>query len=301
MIKELKSEIIERSDLIEIEEPEREGFASVGGYDAVKKFVINTIIKAISDPERAKRFNIRIPRGIIFFGPPGTGKTLFAKALAREVNLPFVNFRIENLFSQYLGVSGHNFKNSIALIEQLSPAIVFIDEIDRFGKRRTDVSDGASEETRRVFNQVLEWLGKKDRKAIIIGTTNRHEDLDKAFRVGRIDYWIPFLYPNREARLQILKIHLLGAEVELSKDVIESLADKTDGYSGAELEELVNRANRLAFIGNNDKLTSQDFVRAYESSKINAEARRTERERYIRVAEDFTNDLEFLRELKGEK
>lgn len=297
-IKDLKSEIIGRSDLLDIEETLPGGFESVGGYEIVKKFVRNTVIRALNEPQRAEAFNIKIPRGVIFFGPPGTGKTLFAKALAKEVNLPFINFRIENLYSQFLGVSGHKFRDAIDLIEQVSPAIVFIDEIDRLGKRREEVNDGASEETRRVFNQVLEWLGKADRKAIIIGTTNRPGDLDRAFRVGRIDYWIPFLYPNRAARLQIFKIHLKGTN--LDDDTIVTLAEKTDGYSGAEIEELVNRANRMAFAGGSDRLTAADIFRAHETFRVDPSARRQEREKYIKMGEEYTNDLDFLRELQNE-
>lgn len=298
-IKDLKSEIIGRSELLDIDESPSGGFESVGGYEIVKKFVRNTVIKALSEPERACSFNIKIPRGVIFFGPPGTGKTLFAKALAKEVNLPFINFRIENLYSQFLGVSGHRFRDAIDLIEQVSPAIVFIDEIDKFGKRREEVNDGASEETRRVFNQVLEWLGKPDRKAIIIGTTNRPGDLDRAFRVGRIDYWIPFLYPNRAARMQILRIHLRGND--LGNDVANTLADRTEGYSGAEIEEMINRANRMAFAGSGDKLGAGDVLKAQETFRIDMGARKQEREKYIQLAEEFTNDLDFLKQLQNER
>ena len=298
-VKELKSEFIKRSDLVEIEEPDAAGFNSIGGYQVVKNFVQNTIIRAIRQPERAGRFNVRIPRGVIFFGPPGTGKTLFAKALAREVFLPFINFRTENLFSEYLSVSGQRFRDAFRLIDQFGQAIVFIDEIDRLGQRRGEVSDGASEETRRVFNQILEWLGKRDRKAILIGTTNRPQDLDRAFRVGRIDYWIPFLYPNREARQNILAIHL--GEAKMPGEVLAQIAELTDGYSGAEIEEVVNRANRLAFTGPHNSLLPEDKIQAYKAYRVNKEARRLEKEKFLKMAEEFTNDLGFLKELGSER
>lgn len=297
-IKELKSDVIKQTDTLEIVDPDPEGFKMIGGYEAVKKFVRNTIIKALNDPERAKRLNNQIPRGIVLFGPPGTGKTIFAKALAREIHMPFINFKTENLYSSLLGESGHNFSKAISLIEQMSPAIVFIDEIDKFGKRRGNVSDGASEETRRVFNQVLEWLGNRERKSIIVGTTNRPEDLDEAFRVGRIDYWIPLLYPNVTARIQILRLHLKSAVV--SDSVLNFIADRTEGYSGAELEEIVKRAFRNAFIGPNDHLIDEDIIKAFESFPINVDVRRKKREEYLRMAQIFTNDREFLRELESE-
>ncbi|MBE0427240.1 MAG: ATP-binding protein [Nitrospirae bacterium] len=298
-IKELKSDVIKQTDTLEIVEPDPDGFKMIGGYEAVKKFVRNTVIRALNDPERASRLHSQIPRGIILFGPPGTGKTIFAKALAREVHMPFINFRTENLYSSLLGESGHNFSKAINLIEQMSPAIVFIDEIDKFGKRRGEAFDGASEETRRVFNQVLEWLGNRERKSIIVGTTNRPKDLDEAFRVGRIDYWVPFLFPNRAARVQILRIHLKG--VRMSDAVVNSIADRTDGYSGAEIEEIVKRGFRNAFIGPNDHLTDEDIIKAYESFPIDIDDRRRKKEEYLRMAQEFTNDREFLKELEQER
>lgn len=298
-IKELKSDVIKQTDTLEIVEPDPEGFKMIGGYEAVKKFVRNTVIRALNDPERARKLLSQIPRGIVLFGPPGTGKTIFAKALAREVHMPFINFKTENLYSRFLGESGHNFSKAINLVEQMSPAIVFIDEIDKFGKRRGETSDGASEETRRVLNQVLEWLGNRERKSIIVGTTNRPDDLDEAFRVGRIDYWIPFLYPNKTARLQILKIHLKGACV--SDAVANLIAEKTDGYSGAELEEIVKRGFRNAFIGPNDHITDEDLLKAYESFPIDVNAPRRKREYYLQMVHEFTNDREFLRELENER
>jgi len=297
-IKRLKTEFIERTGLLEIEEPDPAGFNAVGGYEVVKEFVKDTIIKVLLETERAKRFILRIPRGIILFGPPGTGKTLFARALAREVNLPFINLRVENLLSPYLGVSGHRFREAIQLIEQMSPAIVFIDEIDRLGKRRGDVNDGASEETRRVFNQVLEWLGKKERKSIIIGTTNRPSDLDEAFRVGRIDYWIPILYPDRDARTAIIRVHLEGTP--LSEDAIRRIADHTEGFTGAEIEELIQRARRIAFRGSGDVLTEEHVDTALRSFRIDKSQRERDQERFLKMAEKFTNDLELLSKLRGE-
>jgi transitional endoplasmic reticulum ATPase len=103
------------------------------------------------------------------------GRAQFVKALAKETNLPFINLRTENLFSMWLGESRRKFSEAIRLAEQMSPAIVFIDEIDRCGKRSGTSADGASQETQRVFSQVLEWLGDKRRRSIIVGTTNTPE------------------------------------------------------------------------------------------------------------------------------
>lgn len=311
-LKELKADFIKRSNLLEIEEepiqcPEcklqndstasicqncgrnlsnQRGFRRIGGYQTIKDFITQNLIHALSNPDRFKKFAIPPPRGILLFGPPGTGKTLFAKCLAQEINVPFVNLKTENLISPWLGESGRRFGEAIRLIEQMSPAIVFIDEIDKFGKRRGTVHDSAGEETRRVLNQVLEWLGQENRKSIIVGATNRPGDLDKAFlRAGRFDYKIPVLWPDRAAREQILQIHLgltgikpkplLSPGVEKGlNSLLQSLASQTSLFSGAEIEQLVTRAKRIgASRSTEEGLKEEDFSQALQNFRINRPAR----------------------------
>jgi len=303
-IKEGKSEFIKRSDLLEIEEPGG-GFETVGGYEAVKAFVMDNVVQVLRDPARTQRFAIPLPRGILFFGPPGTGKTLFSKALAKETTLPFINLKTQNLFSKWLGESGQRFEEVIRLAEKMSPAIIFIDEIDRFGKRSQGGGDGASEETRRVFNQILEWLGDQKRKSIIVGTTNRPDDLDEAFiRSGRFDYKIPFLFPDKEARKQILRIHLglIGsknkppisfAQKDIEK-ILDTLVDQTHNFSGAELEELVSRVKRNAFKRQADSLEPEDFLSAVQSFRIDPEQKKELIQTHLEYASRYTDDEEFL-------
>jgi SpoVK/Ycf46/Vps4 family AAA+-type ATPase len=137
-MKELKSEMVKRSRVLEVRDPQF-GFGDIGGYHAIKDFVQKYIINVLKKPDRARHFGLGLPKGLLFFGPPGTGKSLFANALAREVQLPFINLVTENIYSKWLGESGQNMKNAITLAEKMSPAIVFVDEIDRFGKRQGDV------------------------------------------------------------------------------------------------------------------------------------------------------------------
>jgi AAA+ superfamily predicted ATPase len=299
----LKSDWISREEIVDIVEPEG-GFGMVGGYKAVKDFVRKNIIDVLKKPERAARFGAPLPRGVLLFGPPGTGKTLFAKAMAGETNLPFINLRTENLFSRYLGESGRLFGRAIEIAEKNAPAIVFIDEIDRFGQRRSSVSDGASEETRRVFNQILEWLGDKNRQSILVGTTNRPGDLDEALtREGRLDYRIPFLYPDDEARAEILRIHLgltgsysvLPESREgLIEEQISWLVTNTAYFSGAELEGLVLAVRRNAFNRHGEFVEAVDFQAAAESFTLNHDQRQREVEKYYAYAQEYTNDASFL-------
>lgn len=305
-VKQFKADFIRRSEMLEIEDPSI-GFEDVGGYAGVKRMVQNNLVRALQQRDRAERAALPLPRGILIFGPPGTGKTLFAKALAKETNLPFINLKTENLFSKYLGESGQRVRDAIHLIEQASPAIVFVDEIDRFGSRKSGQGDSASQETSRVFAQMLEWLGDANRKSIIVGTTNVPGDLDPAFlRPGRFSYVIPFLYPNPEARKQILEMHLglIGSRRKPVMDeaairaVISQIASDTDFYTGADLEELVTRAKQNFFDDSVNAMTAQHLQAAHGDYRINTEDRRGLADRYKSLGTVFGNSVSLLEELE---
>ena len=307
IMKELKSEMVKRSRVLEVRDPQF-GFADIGGYHAIKDFVSKFIINVLKKPDRARYFGLGLPKGVLFFGPPGTGKSLFANALASEVQLPFINLVTENIYSKWLGESGQNMKNAITLAEKMSPAIIFVDEIDRFGKRTGASAGSAEEETQRVFSQFLEWLGRPDREAIIVGTTNVPEHLDEAFlRAGRFDYKIPFLYPGPQARLEVLMVHLGYAkggkrpavpmnmgEDEVRRFLEEAIVPSTRNFSCAELEELVTRAKRIAFDKDREALTGEDLLTAAKTFRIDSSARKRTIEVCMSQAKHFTDDQTFL-------
>ncbi|MEW6724433.1 MAG: ATP-binding protein [Bacillota bacterium] len=312
-VKILKQGLVKRSGVLEVKDP-RYGFEGIGGYGVIKDFVRKYIVNVLRHTDRAKRFAVPLPKGILFFGPPGTGKSLFANALAKEINLPFINLVTENIYSKWLGESGQNLKNAIRLAEKMSPAIVFVDEIDRFGRRGGGNTDSAGEETKRVFSQFLEWLGTPDRQAIIIGTTNVPDHLDEAFlRTGRFDYKIPFLYPGAQARLQILLVHLGLTEAsdkptpplavsatELEGFLWQEVVPRTNTFSGAELEELVTRAKRIAFDRGAEAVSPADFLAAAETFRIDGETRQASIIEYLEQARKYTDDQAFLDQLETE-
>ena len=307
-IKQWKSNEICRSEVLEIENS-AVGFGEVGGYEPVKEMVRSTLIHALRNSERAAIAAMAPPRGLLIFGPPGTGKTLFAKAMAKETNLPFINFRTENLFSPYLGEAGHRFRDAILLAEQSSPAIVFVDEIDRFGKRQGSRQDGASQETARVFGQLLEWLGDENRRSIIVGTTNEPDDIDPALiRPGRFSYCVPFLYPNRAARSEILCIHLglrggrakPAMDEDSLRDAIEEIAQETRFYSGAELEEIVNRAKRILFSGTEPKMTGDHMRAAADDMTIDTADRENLTRKHLETAARFGNSKSLIQALASQ-
>jgi ATP-dependent 26S proteasome regulatory subunit len=313
IMKELKSEMVRRSRVLEVKDP-TVGFPDIGGYHAIKDFVSRYIINVLKRPEKAYRFGLGLPKGLLFFGPPGTGKSLFANALAREIQLPFINLVTENIYSKWLGESGQNMKNAITLAEKMSPAIVFVDEIDRFGKRTGSSAGSAEEETQRVFSQFLEWLGRPDREAIIVGTTNVPENLDEAFlRAGRFDYKIPFLYPGPQARLEILMVHLGYTKGSQKKPVPSDMDQKTmkeflweevvplcANFSCAELEELITRSKRLAFDREKNEITRDDLLQAIRTFRIDSSHRRRVVESCMEQARRYTDDQTFLDAIEEE-
>ncbi len=294
---EYKNDIIKKSGILDIEEPEH-GFEAVGGYQVLKDFIRDNVIKILQNPRKAEKLGLRPPRGLLLFGMGGTGKTWFAKALARELKLPFLRLRTENIVSKYYGETERSMARALELAEEIAPCVLFIDEIDRFGQRG---QLGEHEATRRTFSILLEWLGDARRKTIVIGTTNRPEDLDEAFiRVGRFDYIIPMLLPDIEARKQILHVHTkVVRKVPLAKEVdLDEIAERTEWFTGAELEELVLRSARNALKNDRDKVTAEDFETALATFRINYDARREQMQRYLQLAERFCNDAEFLDNLK---
>lgn len=291
-----KHDIVRKSGVLDIEEPSH-GFEAVGGYHAIKRFIEKNVIKVLRNPAKARALGLTPPRGILLFGPPGTGKTILARALARELSLPFLRFRTERIVSMWYGQTSQNMAKALRIAESIAPCILFIDEVDRFGKRGGLTEH---EETRRAFSILLEWLGDERRKTIVVATTNKPEDLDEAFiRVGRFDYIIPMLYPDYEARLEILKVHTsVVNSVPLKGVDLREVAAMTELWSGAELRELVMRAARCALEADRDYVSQGDFHEAYKTFRIDMNARRAQMERYLKLAEEYTNDASFLEEMK---
>jgi len=297
VVSKFKNEMIRKSEVVEIVEPEY-GFEAIGGYDYLKEFIKLNIIKVLRNPEKARRLGLRPPRGLLLFGMPGTGKTLFAKALAKELEIPFLEMKTENIVSSLYGETERNMAKALRIADEVAPCILFIDEVDRFGRRTGIETDSGT--TRRTFSVFLSWLGKKEREAIVVATTNRPEDLDEAFiRVGRFDYIIPVLLPDYKARVEILKVHTqVVRKVALAPNVnLEVIASKTELFTGAELEELVIRAGRHALKMDKDRVDMSDFEYAIQTFKINESERRRQLKRYIDLAEKFCNDVEFMKHL----
>lgn len=259
---------------IEYIQPVR-GFESVGGYDSLKQYVFNRIIRPLKDPAGAKKLGFKIPKGILLIGLPGTGKTWFSKALAKEAGLPMLSLSAKDFFGQYLGETEANVERIVRLIETMAPVIVFIDEFDQFAmERSSNISDSAGQAIRNFQNAFLTWLGDERRKSFVIGATN-FTKLDPAMmRRGRVGEVLGILTPDKKARKEILQIHTALGEVPTINVNYEALAAETKYWTGDELEGLVQEAVGLAYDSNEAGVTMVHLTKAMkEAFEVNKEAR----------------------------
>jgi transitional endoplasmic reticulum ATPase len=222
------------------------GWENIGGLNKTKQRLRESVEWPIKSPESFKRLGIRPPRGILLYGPPGTGKTLLAKAVAHESEANFIHVKGPSLLSMWVGKSEEGVRKVFERARQVSPCVIFFDEIDALASRRG--IDNGAKVTERVLNQLLAELdGLEDlRDVTIIGATNRPDMLDPALlRPGRFDRIILVDVPESEGRKEIFKVHLKNTP--LDKDVsIDYLVSQTDGFVGADIESLVMEAAMIA-------------------------------------------------------
>ncbi len=218
----------------------------IGGLEHAKQELMEAVEWPLKYPEVFKAANIKPPRGILLFGPPGTGKTLLAKAVANESNANFISVKGPELLSKWVGESEKHVREMFRKARQVAPCVIFFDEIDSLAPRRGGIGD--SHVTERVVSQLLTELdGLEELKdVVVIAATNRPDMIDPALlRPGRLERHIYIPPPDKKARVEIFKIHLRGKP--LADDVdIEKLAERTEGYSGADIEAVCREAGMLA-------------------------------------------------------
>ena len=246
-------------------------FDDVAGLDEEKQEMLE-IVDFLKNPEEFYKMGAKIPRGVLLCGEPGTGKTLIAKAIAGEANVPFISMSGSEFIEMFAGLGASRVRKLFDKAKKMSPAIIFIDEIDAIGARRTAAS-GAETENNQTLNQLLVEMDgfESDSAIIVIAATNRPEMLDKALlRPGRFDRRIIIGLPDMKGREEILKIH--AQNKKLASDVdLKNLASDTAGFTGAELENILNEAAIIATVNKNEVITNKDLDDALKKVTVGVE------------------------------
>jgi len=254
------------------EERKKITFADVAGIDEAKEEVYE-IIEFLKDPRKFQKLGGRIPKGVLIVGPPGTGKTLLAKAIAGEAGVPFFSISGSDFVEMFVGVGASRVRDLFEQGKKHAPCIIFIDEIDAVGRLRGAGLGGGHDEREQTLNQLLVEMDGFDTTegVILIAATNRPDVLDPALlRPGRFDRQIIVNRPDIRGRAEILKVHT--KKVPMAADVeLEKIARGTPGFSGADLENLVNEAALWAARLNKKEVESVDFEMAKDKVLMGAE------------------------------
>ena len=246
-------------------------FKDVAGLDEEKEELIE-IVDFLKKPEKFSKMGAKIPKGVLLYGKPGTGKTLIAKAIAGEADVPFISMSGSEFIEMFAGLGASRVRKLFDRARKLSPCIVFIDEIDAIGARRTSNS-GAETENNQTLNQLLVEMDgfSSEETIIVLAATNRPEMLDKALlRPGRFDRQITIPVPDLKGRLEILKIH--AEDKKISDDVnLESIAEDTAGFTGAELANILNESAIIATINKHEEIENSDIEEAVKKVTVGLE------------------------------
>ena len=247
-------------------------FADVAGVDEAKEDV-QELVEFLMDPGKFQRLGGRIPRGTLMVGPPGTGKTLLAKAIAGEAKVPFFTISGSDFVEMFVGVGASRVRDMFEQAKKQAPCIIFIDEIDAVGRHRGAGLGGGHDEREQTLNQLLVEMDgfEPNNGVIVIAATNRPDVLDPALlRPGRFDRQVVVSLPDIRGREQILNVHM--RKVPISDDVDPSiLARGTPGFSGADLENIINEAALFAARGGKRLVEMEDFEKAKDKVMMGAE------------------------------
>lgn len=238
-------------------------FADVAGADEEKE-ELKEIVDFLKDSKKYNEIGARIPKGVLLLGPPGTGKTLLARAVAGEANVPFFSISGSDFVEMFVGVGASRVRDLFDQAKKNAPSIIFIDEIDAVGRQRGAGLGGGHDEREQTLNQLLvEMDGFEDNESVIVmAATNRRDILDPALlRPGRFDRQIFVSYPDVKGREEILKVHTRNKPLAPDVD-LETIAKSTVGFTGADLENLVNEASLLAARKNRKAITREDLEEA---------------------------------------
>ena len=247
-------------------------FEDVAGAKEAKE-ELTEIVDFLKSPKKFIDIGARIPKGVMLMGSPGTGKTLLARAVAGEAGVPFFSISGSEFVEMFVGVGASRVRDLFKMAKKAAPAIIFVDEIDAVGRVRGTGIGGGNDEREQTLNQILVELDgfEPNEKVIVMAATNRPDVLDPALlRPGRFDRRVMIDPPDRKDREAILKIH--ARKKPLHSDIdLEVIAERTPGFSGADLANLMNEAAILAARENRKELTQYDLIRSIEKVMLGPE------------------------------
>ena len=248
-------------------------FDDVAGLEEEKGELVE-LVEFLKHPKKFTDMGAKIPKGVLLYGNPGTGKTLIAKAIAGEADVPFISMSGSEFIEMFAGLGASRVRKLFEKARKLAPCIVFIDEIDAIGSRRT-TNSGAESENNQTLNQLLVEMDgfSTEETIIVLAATNRPEMLDKALlRPGRFDRQITIPAPDLRGREEILKIH--SKQKKLAEDVsLESIAEDTSGFTGAELANILNEAAIIATKKEHEAIRNEDIEEAVKKVTVGLEKR----------------------------
>ncbi len=260
-----------RVRVMELEESPETCYEQIGGLADQIKEVRESVEYPLTKPEIFRRIGVEPPKGILLFGAPGTGKTLIAKAVAHQAQATFIRMSGSELVHKFIGEGAGLVRELFQLARERAPAIVFIDEIDAVGSMRTNDGTSGSAEVQRTLMQLLAEMDGFDNRGDvrIMAATNRADMLDPALlRPGRFDRLIEIPLPDKESRLQILKIH--SRKMRIGDVDLVAIANVTEDFTGAELEAICREAGMIAVRREADFVCMDDFLEAVRKVKIEA-------------------------------
>jgi len=254
-----KQQIIKKAGILEMI-PFKEGIEDIGGLTNLKVW-LKRKAKVFNTMERARSFGVDVPKGVLIAGVPGCGKSLSAKATAKLFNVPLLRLDMGRVLGKYVGESEANMRRAIELAEAIAPCVLWIDELEKAFAGIGGSGSGA-EVTTRLFGSFLTWLQEKETPVFVVATANEIAKLPpELLRKGRMDEIFYVGLPQREERRKIFEIHIRKRRPrDLAGIAVEQLVDKTEGYSGADIEGVVRESVELAYTEGRERLTTEDIL-----------------------------------------
>ncbi|MCX6783794.1 MAG: ATP-dependent zinc metalloprotease FtsH [candidate division WWE3 bacterium] len=250
-------------------------FGDVAGSTEAKR-ELTEVVDFLKFPEKYRKLGARIPKGVLLIGPPGVGKTMLAKAVANEAGVPFFSMAGSEFMEMLVGVGASRVRDLFDTAKKAQPSLIFIDEVESIGKQRGGGMMGGHDEREQTLNQILVEMDGFDTRTnvIVIAATNRPDMLDSALlRPGRFDRTVTLELPDLKEREEIIKIHMRGKPFTGNVSV-EHVAQQTSGFSGADLENMLNEAAILAARNDKKEIDDRDLTEASLKVKLGPERRR---------------------------